>query len=91
MQVLITLPAVFVVYIVLWTIYTRFFHPYARIPGPFLASLSRLWLVRCVLGGKAQEVTRRLHKDHGGWLPCLVGLRKASLTSLRANRKNSTK
>lgn len=50
-----------------WTVYTRFFHPYSHIPGPFLASLSRFWLVQCVRGGKIHEVTWKLHERYGMW------------------------
>lgn len=56
---------VLVGYYVSWIFYARFFHPYARIPGPFLASISRLWLVRAVRGGKAHVITRELHEKYG--------------------------
>ncbi|KAF4958664.1 hypothetical protein FGADI_2212 [Fusarium gaditjirri] len=36
--------------------YSYFFHPYADIPGPFWAKLSRFWLVREVLRGNIHAV-----------------------------------
>lgn len=65
MQLLLILFTLIVATLISWTVYTRFFHPYSRIPGPFLASLSRLWLVQCVRGGKVHEVTRKLHDKYG--------------------------
>ncbi|KAG7009357.1 cytochrome P450 monooxygenase [Physcia stellaris] len=64
MQFLLALFTLVVASLISWTVYTRFFHPYSSIPGPFLASLSRLWLVQCVRGGKVHEVTLKLHERY---------------------------
>ncbi|KAL2864115.1 cytochrome P450 [Aspergillus lucknowensis] len=48
-----------------WLVYTRFFHPLSRIPGPFWASVSRYWLGYQVFTGKAEFVQRRLHEIYG--------------------------
>ena len=50
---------------VLWLVYTRHFHPLSDIPGPYLASITRLWYVRQVQYGKFDEVNRDLHATHG--------------------------
>jgi cytochrome P450 len=48
-----------------WIIYCRFFHHYSNIPGPFLASFSRLWIASSVAGGRAEHDQRALHKKYG--------------------------
>ncbi|KAJ5818475.1 Cytochrome P450 E-class group I [Penicillium riverlandense] len=55
----------FAVYWVGWIIYTRFFHPLARFPGPFWASVSRAWIVRSVSGGNPHGIQRELHAQYG--------------------------
>ena len=52
-------------YTLSWLLHTRLLHPYSDIPGPFLASLTRLWLARSVLSGKAEHAQRDLHKKYG--------------------------
>lgn len=48
-----------------WTIYSRTLHPLAKYPGPFEASVTRLWLFRLVQGGKADQKQRKLHQKYG--------------------------
>ena len=52
-------------YIVSWVIYTHYFHPLSAIPGPFWASISRVWLAKLAAGGKLEEVMRNLHRELG--------------------------
>lgn len=52
-------------YAVSWLAYTRLFHPLSRVPGPFLASVSRFWLVYQVHCGRIEHVQRALHQKHG--------------------------
>lgn len=52
-------------YWILWVIYARTFHPYASVPGPFWASVSRLWLAKNVASGKFHKVSMTLHEKHG--------------------------
>ncbi|KAJ5613814.1 Cytochrome P450 E-class group I [Penicillium herquei] len=54
-----------VAYWIIWIIYTRFFHPLARFPGPFWASVSRAWVVSSVAGGDPHGAQRQLHAQHG--------------------------
>lgn len=46
-------------------IYYRLFHPLAHIPGPFLASFSRLWLLFQTLGGQQHISHLRVHEEYG--------------------------
>lgn len=51
-----------------WAVYSLLWHPYADIPGPFWAKVSRLWLARQVLRGDIDKIQRALHETHGR--PC---------------------
>ncbi|KAI5788669.1 cytochrome P450 [Pyronema domesticum] len=44
---------------------TRYFHPLSKFPGPFWASVSRLWITYHNLTGKEHEVLYDLHKKYG--------------------------
>ncbi|KAB5566561.1 benzoate 4-monooxygenase cytochrome P450 [Coniochaeta sp. 2T2.1] len=46
-------------------IYRRYFSPISDIPGPFVASLTRLWHVRHILKGDQNLELIRLHDKHG--------------------------
>ncbi|KAK5168178.1 uncharacterized protein LTR77_006746 [Saxophila tyrrhenica] len=48
-----------------WVIYTRFFHPLAKFPGPFAASVTRWWYVREVGKGNFDKTHRKLHARYG--------------------------
>ncbi|RMZ80495.1 hypothetical protein DV736_g6662, partial [Chaetothyriales sp. CBS 134916] len=50
---------------VIWIIYARKFHPLAGIPGPWLASVSRLWVILKLHGGDMDIQQRQLHKTYG--------------------------
>ncbi|KAH0162625.1 cytochrome P450, partial [Aureobasidium melanogenum] len=52
-------------YALSWIVYTRFFHPLKHIPGPFWASISRLWMVYRIRQGDMEVVQRRLHAQYG--------------------------
>ncbi|OJJ06598.1 hypothetical protein ASPVEDRAFT_45955 [Aspergillus versicolor CBS 583.65] len=52
-------------YWILWIIYARTLHPYAKYPGPFLASISRSWIVMEVIRGQSHKTQAELHKKHG--------------------------
>lgn len=52
-------------YFATWVIYTRYFHPLSAIPGPFWASISRVWLAKQAADGKLDEVVRNLHRELG--------------------------
>lgn len=53
------------VYWVGWVIYCRTWHPLAKIPGPFLASISRLWVMHQTYQGKMDIIQRALHDKYG--------------------------
>ena len=46
-------------------IYLRYFHPLAQIPGPFLASITRLWLVAKARTWQRHRIEISLHKKYG--------------------------
>ncbi|KAL6228770.1 cytochrome P450 [Aspergillus navahoensis] len=54
-----------ITYWVVWIIYTRTFHPLAKFPGPFWASITRCWTVLHVLPGDAEKRQRKLHAEYG--------------------------
>ncbi|KAF4630214.1 hypothetical protein G7Y89_g7929 [Cudoniella acicularis] len=53
------------IYLTCWIIYCRFFHPLRATPGPFLASISRVWIVLKTMRGDMEHTQRALHKKHG--------------------------
>jgi len=48
-----------------YTAYNRFFHPLAKIPGPFLASISPLWLTYQGWYAQRPTVELALHRKYG--------------------------
>lgn len=54
-----------VLYLGSWIIYCRFFHPLRAIPGPFLASISRTWIVFRTWSGDMEHTQRDLHRKYG--------------------------
>ncbi|KUJ11235.1 cytochrome P450 [Mollisia scopiformis] len=54
-----------VLYITGWIVYCRYFHPLRAIPGPFLASISRSWIVYKTMAADMEHTQRALHKKHG--------------------------
>ncbi len=45
--------------------YQRFLSPLAGVPGPFLASITRLWITHLSWIGGTHRVMVELHKKHG--------------------------
>lgn len=52
-------------YALSWTVYTTTLHPLASIPGPWLAKVSRLWIVVNTLRGDMDQTQRYLHSRYG--------------------------
>lgn len=48
-----------------YVLYYRFFHSLARYPGPFLASLTNLWITKVSVDGDWPQRLQRLHKRYG--------------------------
>ncbi|THX98745.1 cytochrome P450 [Aureobasidium pullulans] len=48
-----------------YVVYQRFFHPLASVPGPFWASLSRLWITKHSWDGDMHRTMIALHEKHG--------------------------
>lgn len=64
-------------YFVTWVIYTRYFHPLSGIPGPFWASVSRIWLANQAASGRLDKVIRNLHGELGKTTPQYTRLKNS--------------
>lgn len=51
--------------LVAYVIYQRVFHPLASVPGPFWASLTRLWITKHSWDGDMHRTMIALHAKHG--------------------------
>lgn len=51
--------------VVAYVVYQRFFHPLASVPGPFWASLTRLWITKHSWDGDMHRTMIALHAKHG--------------------------
>ena len=69
---------------ILYVIYTRALTPLRKIPGPFLASITKLWIVNKQRSFKRHEVDIALHKKYGPILR--VAPTEIMVSSLRAFR-----
>ncbi|KAF2622216.1 cytochrome P450 [Macroventuria anomochaeta] len=56
---------VLVAYWLIWLVYSRTFHPLAKVPGPVWASLSRTWLMYRMFRGDYQLAQVALHEKYG--------------------------
>jgi len=54
-----------ILYWILWIVYARTLHPLSRIPGPWLASVSRSWYMLQIVRGDMEQTQRRLHLKYG--------------------------
>ena len=54
-----------VFFFAVYAIYQRYFHPLANIPGPFWASVTRLWLVQKTRTLQRHRIEMDLHKKYG--------------------------
>lgn len=43
----------------------RFFSPLQHIPGPFWASVTRLWLLKIIINGDQNEQLQKIHEKYG--------------------------
>jgi len=65
MSLLVHLAWILVAYWAAWIVYARHFHPLRKFPGPWLASVSRVWYMLQIARGDMEKTQRRLHKQHG--------------------------
>lgn len=49
----------------LFAVYCRTLHPLANVPGPFLASFSRLWMVKHSHDGNMHRTMIAMHEKYG--------------------------
>jgi hypothetical protein len=54
-----------VAYNLLWLIYTSLISSLRKIPGPFLARISRVWEIKEAATGNLHETIMHLHQRHG--------------------------
>ncbi|PNS18416.1 Isotrichodermin C-15 hydroxylase [Sphaceloma murrayae] len=54
-----------VLFVVAYIIHYRFLHPLANVPGPFWASLTRLWHLKKSKDGDLHRIMIQLHQQHG--------------------------
>ncbi|KAI3548812.1 uncharacterized protein CCOS01_13119 [Colletotrichum costaricense] len=59
------LAALPILYWIGWVIYARTLHPLSNIPGPFLATVSRLWYIRKIWSEDVEKDERALHEKFG--------------------------
>ena len=57
-------PSAIVVAAVTWVVYQRVFSPYAGIPGPFWASITRFWYLNRINAEDMHQYTKMLHKKY---------------------------
>ena len=58
-------PIVLVIYTLLWMVYTVTLHPLAKVPGPFWASVTRVWYMYQVYMGDMDKIQRAMHEKYG--------------------------
>lgn len=61
----------YVSYLLLWIVHALLFSKLRKVPGPFLAKLTRLWEVKKVITGNIHGIMIDLHKKHGTITPQL--------------------
>ena len=59
------LPLLLILALAGWTCYAAVLHPLARIPGPFIASVTRIWYVAKVRQGSCHKINQKLHEKYG--------------------------
>jgi len=59
---------VYLVYILGYAIYNRYFHRLRHFPGPFWASITPLWYWSVVRYGRADQVHYPLHEKYGDFV-----------------------
>lgn len=82
--------AVFAYYflrLVIESVYYRFFHPLSKFPGPFWASISRLWIAYHNLKEDELYLILKLHQQYG-MKSSMIG--NASMTYQSVNRTSHT-
>ena len=53
------------VLMLVWTVFTLYFHPLAKFRGPTAAALSRHWVKAVLTSGKAEKIFEALHAEYG--------------------------
>lgn len=48
-------------------LYRRYISPLSDVPGPFWASVGRIWHTKMIMGGNQGEDLLQLHQKYGRW------------------------
>ncbi|KAI0411412.1 cytochrome P450 [Xylaria grammica] len=48
-----------------WCVYTLYFHPLAKYPGPKFAAITQVWLARVWLSGRYPNIINNAHRKYG--------------------------
>lgn len=81
----------YVLYLVAYAIYNRYFHRLKDFPGPFWASITPLWYFKRVRYGQAQDVHWGLHEKYGDFVriaPNLIAVGNANAIDTIYGPKN---
>ncbi|OKP08606.1 Versicolorin B desaturase [Penicillium subrubescens] len=54
-----------ILYFAVWSVYSLYFHPLSRCPGPKLAAISPIIHILWDIRGKEHSVIKRLHDQYG--------------------------
>ncbi|KAI0532833.1 cytochrome P450 [Xylaria digitata] len=55
----------FLCYVFGWCVYTLYFHPLAKYPGPKLAAITQVWLAKVWLSGRFPSILQNVHRQYG--------------------------
>jgi hypothetical protein len=61
-----------IVYLITRAVYDVYFHPLAKVPGPFLAKLGCWWKFRAATSLKFADKLRAAHDKYGPVSACLI-------------------
>jgi hypothetical protein len=68
-SVILSLLIIGILALVSQAVYNRYFHPLRKIPGPFWASVSRVWWLLVATGGKQHKIHVACHEKYGSLPP----------------------
>lgn len=55
----------FILFLMIISLYRLFFHPLSRVPGPKTAAWSNVWLAWHARNGRVRELGKTLHRRYG--------------------------
>ncbi|KAI0865200.1 cytochrome P450 [Xylaria cubensis] len=67
-----------------WSVYTLYFHPLAKYPGPKLAAVSQVWFAWVWLSGRYPTIIQNLHQKYGNVVR--IAPNELSFNTIQAHR-----